>query len=942
MENDEIVIKGARENNLKNIDLRIPKNKLVVFTGVSGSGKSTLAFDTIFAEGQRRYMESLSSYARQFLGNYEKPDVDSIEGLTPAISIDQKTKSHNPRSTVGTVTEIYDFLRLLFGKIGKAYCPIHHLKISALSIDEIVSLVKQNPENSKLTILSPVVRNEKGTHQQTLEKFFKAGFSRLRIDSEEEKRYFTIPNLDKNKKHTIDVVIDRMFLKAENNERLVEAIKAALNLSDGFVEVDCDGKISLYSEYYSCPICGFSVPNIEPRLFSFNNPLGCCPTCKGLGKTISADEKLIVPDDSLTIKQGAIRFYSVNKIDASTIDYLELQALLKHYKIPDDIPFKDLTKKQKDLIFNGPDEPLSFKYRTSNGSIINKTVTEGVVGKLNRLYVNTNSEFMKRYYETFMSSTICPTCLGARLNDKVLAIKVAGKNIYELCLMPLNELLEWFKNLKLDEKDTKISELVVKEIINRLSFLCDVGLEYLSLSREAMTLSGGESQRIRLATQIGSKLSGITYVLDEPSIGLHQKDNDKLIKTMKEMRDLDNTMIVVEHDEDTMLAADYIVDVGPLAGDKGGQIVFAGKVKDFLNCTKSITANYLSKREEIKVPEIRRVGVHDLVIKGARCHNLKNIDVTFKIGCLNLVTGVSGSGKSSLVTEILYKNALKKLNPSSLTQDKPGECSAIKGLEYFDKVINVSQDPIGKTPRSNPATYVGVFDDIRDLFSQTKEARLKGFKKSDFSFNVKGGRCEACQGDGLTKISMAFLPDVYVTCPVCHGKRYTQEILEVTYKDKNIYDVLNMRVEEAYEFFKNIPQIARKIKALVDVGLGYIKLGQSSVTLSGGESQRIKLAFELQKVSTGNTLYILDEPTTGLSTYDISKLLNVLNEFVNNGNTVIVIEHNLDFIKCADYIVDLGPDGGDKGGNLVVEGTPEEVSKCPLSYTGQYLKKFLH
>lgn len=938
MANDYIIIKGAKENNLKNVDLTIPKNKLVVFTGVSGSGKSTLAFDTIFAEGQRRYIESLSSYARQFLGSYEKPDVDSIEGLTPAISIDQKTKSHNPRSTVGTVTEIYDFLRLLFGKIGEAYCPNHHIKIKPLTAEQITELVFKNEKGSKIVIYAPLVRNEKGTHFDTLEKFIKAGFSRMKIDNLEENRYVTPPLLDKNKKHNIDIVIDRIILKDDSKERLLEAIKAALNNASGFVSVSVNGLSNLYSEHYSCPICGFSVPKIEPRLFSFNNPLGCCPTCKGLGKTIFCDQNLLVPDDTLSIKEGAIKFYSVNKIEANIIDWNDFEAVLKFYDIPEDVPFKDLTSEQKDIIFNGPKEPVCYKRRSNNGSIINKTVTEGLLDKINRLYCNTDSEEMKRYYEKFMSSKVCPTCKGARLNDKVLAIKVDDKNIYELCMMSLKDLLNWFKNIHLDETQKKIADLVIKEIINRLSFLCDVGLEYLTLAREAMTLSGGESQRIRLATQIGSKLSGIIYVLDEPSIGLHQSDNDKLIKTMKEMRDLENTMIVVEHDEDTIKAADYVVDVGIGAGDHGGNIVFSGTPKDLLNCKDSITASYLSGRSKIEVPKIRRTGLHEIKIIGAKCHNLKNIDVSFKTGCLNLVTGVSGSGKSSLVNEILYKASFNRLNNAKLVT---GEYKKITGLEYFDKVINVSQEPIGRTPRSNPATYVKVFDDIRDLFALTKQARAKGFTKGDFSFNVKGGRCEACQGAGVSRISMAFLPDVYVTCPVCQGKRYTQEILQVTYKDKNIYDILNMRAEEAYEFFINIPQIARKLKTLVDVGLGYIKIGQASDTLSGGESQRVKLAYELEKVATSNTLYILDEPTTGLSTYDISKLLNVLNEFVNNGNTVIVIEHNLDFIKCADYINDLGPEGGDNGGRLIASGTPEEIVTNPNSLTGKYLKKYL-
>jgi excinuclease ABC subunit A len=938
MDKNELVITGARENNLKNVDLTIPKDKLVVFTGVSGSGKSTLAFDTIFAEGQRRYIESLSSYARQFLGSYEKPDVDSIDGLTPTISIDQKTKSHNPRSTVGTVTEIYDFLRLLYGRVGEVYCPHHHIKIEALTASQITDLVMANKEGSNITILSPMVRNEKGSQFETMDKFFRAGFTRMRIDGSSEMRYQAVPLLDKNKKHTIDVVVDRLILKPESKERLLEGIKAALDISKGFVNIDVNGEVKLYSEHHSCPICGFSVPKIEPRLFSFNNPLGCCPDCKGLGVKITADPALLVPNPDLSLEQGAVRFYTVNKQEANTIDCSDLFAICDHYHIRKDVPFRTLSEEQKDVIFNGPKEPILYTYESSGGSLIKKTVTEGVLGKINRLYNTTTSEMMKEYYALFMSTHICETCHGARLNEQVLSVYVDKKNIFDLCSMQLGDLLNWFKNINLTDTQRTISDLVIKEIISRLTFLCRVGLDYLTLGREAMTLSGGESQRIRLATQIGSKLSGIIYVLDEPSIGLHQRDNDKLIQTMKDMRDLGNTLIVVEHDEDTMRAADFLVDVGPGAGEHGGQIVFAGKPSEIVNCPNSITGDYLSGRRKIEVPAIRRPGIHELTIKGAKCHNLKNIDVTFKTGALNLVTGVSGSGKSSLVTEILYKAMLNKLG---IGKETPGAYDKIEGLKYFDKVINVSQDPIGKTPRSNPATYVKVFDDIRMLFASTKEARLKGFDAGTFSFNTKGGRCEACQGDGVTRISMAFLPDVYVTCPVCHGKRYTDEVLEVMYKGKNIYDVLDMRAEEAYDFFINVPGIARKLKTLIDVGLGYIKLGQPSPTLSGGESQRVKLAYELEKVSTSNTLYILDEPTTGLHSYDISKLLNVLDQFVENGNTVVVIEHNLDFIKCADWVVDLGPEGGDRGGELLVEGTPEEVAACQKSYTGQYLKKYL-
>ena len=938
MDKEEIVIKGARENNLKNVDLTIPKNALVVFTGVSGSGKSTLAFDTIFAEGQRRYVESLSSYARQFLGSYEKPDVDSIDGLTPTISIDQKTKSHNPRSTVGTVTEIYDYLRLLFGRIGEAYCPHHHIKIEALTAQQIADLVMDRPEGTHIEVMAPLARNEKGTFADDIAKFLKAGFNRMKIDAEAEQRYQTVPLLDKNAKHTIYIVIDRIVLKPDSKERVLEAVKSALDIGNGYVNVSADGEEKLYSEHHSCPVCGFSVPEIEPRLFSFNNPLGCCPDCKGLGEIISADPDLLVPNPDLSIEEGALRFYSVNKQEVETMDWLDLEHICEAYKIPLNKPFRSLTKAQKDIVFYCPKEPVRYTVRTRNGSTLNKTAAEGALTKLNRLYQNTTSSWMKEYYGTFMSSRECPTCHGARLNEKVLAIYVDGKNIDDVCRMPLNECLEWFRNIHLTETQHAIADMVVNEIRNRLQFLCDVGLDYLTLSREAMTLSGGESQRIRLATQIGSKLSGIVYVLDEPSIGLHQRDNDRLIKTMKEMRDLGNTLIVVEHDTDTMRAADFLVDVGPGAGDHGGKIMYAGKPEGIVNVPDSITGQYLSGKKSIPVPEFRRPGVHKLVVRGARCHNLKNIDVTFKTGALNLVTGVSGSGKSSLVNEILYKALRRQLGSSKET---PGEYTKIDGLKYFDKVINVDQDPIGATPRSNPATYINVFDDIRAVFAETREAKLKGFTKSSFSFNTKGGRCEACQGNGVTKISMAFMPDVYVTCPVCHGKRYTDEILSCLYHGKSIYDVLNMRAEEAVEFFADVPSIRKKLQTLVDVGLGYIRIGQGSPTLSGGESQRVKLAYELEKASTGDTLYILDEPTTGLHIDDISRLVKVLDRFVEQGNTVIVIEHNLDFIKCADWIVDLGPEGGDRGGQVVVEGTPEQVAECASSYTGQYLRKYL-
>lgn len=937
MAKEEIVIVGARENNLKNIDLSIPKNKLVVFTGVSGSGKSTLAFDTIFAEGQRRYVESLSSYARQFLGSFEKPDVDSIDGLSPSISIDQKTTSHNPRSTVGTVTEIYDYLRLLFGRIGVAYCPTHNEKIKPYTAEQMAKIiVNENEVGTKVIILAPLVRNEKGSHYDTMEKFFKAGFSRLKIDSEPITRYPTIPLLDKNKKHNIDVVVDRLILKENDNERVLEALKAALNIANGYVDVEINGKIRLFSEHHSCPICGFSVPPIEPRIFSFNNPLGCCEDCNGLGVKVEASPDLLVPNQNLTLNEGAIKYYAQK--GEETIEKHELNALCAYYKIPMDVPYRKLSEQQKNILMYGPKDVVTYTYESINGSLYKKTITEGIKTKIDRLYNSTTSSMMKEYYSSFMATRVCPSCKGARLNKKVLAIKVGGKNIYELCSMSLDKLLDFFNNIELSASEAKIAELVIAEIKNRLKFLIDVGLEYLTLARSAMSLSGGEAQRIRLATQIGSKLTGVLYVLDEPSIGLHQRDNDKLIATLKEMRDLGNSLIVVEHDEDTMREADFLVDIGPGAGEHGGEIVFAGKPEEIKKATNSLTADYLLGRKKIEVPSFRRPGVREVVIKGARCHNLKDIDVTFKTGCLNLVTGVSGSGKSSLVTEILYKKVRQHLG---IGKDEPGECDGIEGIEYFDKVINVSQEPIGKTPRSNPATYVKVFDDIRELFALTKEARAKGFDKSTFSFNVKGGRCEACQGDGVKRISMNFLPDVYVECDECHGKRYTEEVLEVHYKGKNIYDVLNMRVEEAYEFFKNIPSIERKLKTLMDVGLSYIKLGQSSTTLSGGEAQRVKLAYELERPSTSSTLYILDEPTTGLHVSDIKYLMNVFNRLVDEGNTVVVIEHNLDVIKCADYIVDLGPEGGDNGGTLVATGTPEEIANNKKSYTGKYLKRYL-
>ncbi len=937
MEQKYIVIKGARENNLKNIDLSIPKEKLVVFTGVSGSGKSTLAFDTIYNEGQRRYVESLSSYARQFLGNVEKPDVDSIEGLSPAIAIDQKTTSHNPRSTVGTVTEIYDYLRLLYARIGVAYCPTHYEKIMKTTIYQMVELIRKKPVGSKITIMAPVVQNEKGTHKDTLEKFLRLGFERVRVDGE-IKRISEVEPLDKNKKHFIDIVVDRLILKEENLPRLHESLESAVDVSDGLVIIKDDNDDLLLSEKASCPHCGFSVPNLEPRLFSFNSPLGCCPDCRGLGIKQEASEELLVPNDNFSINQGAIVYFK-NQIGGNTIEWQEFCYLCDFYGIPRDVPYRKLTKEQRKILMYGSKEEIRYTIKSNSGNIMHRTGIEGVITRITRLFLTTNSEFMRTYYANFMRDSICPTCHGARLNDKVLSVKIGGLNIFEMCNLSLGDLKTFLINLELSEEEKNIASLVLKEIINRVSFLIDVGLDYLNLSRMAMTLSGGESQRIRLATQIGSKLTGVLYVLDEPSIGLHQRDNDKLLATLKNMVKLGNSLVVVEHDEDTMLAADYLVDIGPGAGEHGGYIVAQGTPKEVMENENSLTGSYLIGKNYIPYPLYRAKGNGKfLKIKGASENNLKHIDVQIPLNTLTLVTGVSGSGKSSLVTEVLYKSIYKELIGG---KEIPGKCDSILGIKEIDKVINVSQDPIGKTPRSNPATYIGVFDDIRELFANTKLARAKGYDKGRFSFNVRGGRCEKCEGDGVKRITMNFLPDVYVTCEECNGKRYNYDTLEVTYKGKNIADILDMTVEDACVFFENINSIYSKLKTLADVGLGYIRLGQSSTTLSGGEAQRVKLAYELAKKSTGKTLYILDEPTTGLHMDDVKRLINVLRSFVTLGNTVIVIEHNLDVIKNADYIIDLGPEGGNNGGQVVVTGTPEEVSKCETSYTGQYLKNIL-
>lgn len=939
MSSKKIIIKGARENNLKNVSLELPKDAFIVFTGLSGSGKSTLAFDTIYSEGQRRYVESLSSYARMFLGNFEKPDVDSIEGLSPAISIDQKSSSRNPRSTVGTVTEIYDYLRLLYSRIGVPYCPHHHQRIESFTPRQIVDFIFKKPINTRLQILSPIVKEEKGTHKDTLSKLKQQGFERVRVDGVLY-RLDEVPLLEKNKKHSIDIVIDRIVLKEEARSRIYEAIELALDWGHGYVITLFGQEEQLFSEHHSCPICGFSVPKLEPRLFSFNSPLGCCPDCNGLGIKREVDPDLLVPNPNEILSKGAIAYYK-NTWGTLNIEWQEFCYLCKLYHIPMDVPYRTLTEDQKRIVLLGSTQEHQYEIKSSSGNIKRRRgFIEGPKRRIERLYLTSDSVIMKEWYESFMRDRVCETCHGARLNPQVLAIKVGGLNIYEMTTLTIGDLLDFLNNLQLTPMEEDIARLVLKEIKVRLEFLKKVGLEYLTLSRMAMTLSGGELQRIRLATQIGSKLSGVLYVLDEPSIGLHQRDNSLLIETLKEMRDLGNTLIVVEHDEDTMRECDYLVDIGPKAGIHGGEIVAHGTIEDIMNEPRSITGQYLSGEKFIPVPMNRLKGNgQSLIVKGARCHNLKNITVSIPLGAFTCVTGVSGSGKSSLVTEIIYKKLYQLLN--NRRDLIAGEHDEILGLEFIDKVINVSQEPIGRTPRSNPATYTGVFDEIRELFSNTTEARSKGYDKSRFSFNVKGGRCEKCQGGGVIRIPMNFLPDVYVKCDQCGGTRYNEETLSVTYKGKNISDVLEMTIEDAYTFFENIPSIARKLRVLNDIGLGYIKLGQSATTLSGGEAQRIKLAYELQKKPTGHTLYILDEPTTGLHIDDISRLLEVLQAMVNHGDTVLVIEHNLDVIKVADYIIDLGPEGGNKGGNVVVCGTPEEIAACPESHTGRYLKDAL-
>ena len=937
MELDKIIIRGAKENNLKNISLDIPRNKLVVMTGLSGSGKTSLAFDTIYAEGQRRYVESLSAYARQFLGGVDKPNVELIEGLSPAISIDQKTTSNNPRSTVGTVTEIYDYLRLLYARVGVPYCPDHHIPITGLTITEMVNTVNQYEDGTKMTILAPIVRNKKGTFKDTFEKLQKDGYVRVRVDGEIKLLEDDI-TLEKNNRHDIDVVVDRIVKRSDSRSRIHDSMETALSLADGKVIVSTGDKENLFSSNYACSICGFSVPTLEPRLFSFNAPLGACPTCHGLGITEEVDVDILIPDPDLSINEGGIKYYK-NIVGTENIEWQTFAMLCKTYKIPLDKPIKTFTKKQMDIILNGSDRPIKYVIYSSSGNRYDRNdFIEGVKKLIERRYVETTSSWSKDWYHSFMMESTCPTCSGKRLNKEALSVIVGDKNIMEFTAMSVVQALDWLDKLTLTETQAKIAELVIKEIRNRLQFLKDVGLDYLTLDRLAGTLSGGEAQRIRLATQIGSRLSGVLYVLDEPSIGLHQRDNARLIETLKNMRDLGNSLIVVEHDEETMMSADWIVDIGPGAGIHGGNVMASGTPLEVMKNENSITGLYLSGKKRIDVPKSRRKGNGKYVeIQGASENNLKHINVKFPLGKFIVVTGVSGSGKSTLVNEIFTKAVQQSIG--KMKRVKPGKFDKIKGTENIDKLVQIDQDPIGRTPRSNPATYTGVFDDIRDVFAATPEAKMRGYDKGRFSFNVKGGRCEACQGDGVKVISMNFLPDVYVPCEVCHGQRYNDATLQCTFKGKNIYEVLEMPVEEALSFFANNPKIKNKLQTLNDVGLGYLKLGQSSTTLSGGEAQRVKLASELQKKPTGKTVYILDEPTTGLHTDDVKRLIAVLQRIVDTGNTVLVIEHNLDVIKCADWIIDLGPEGGDNGGTVIVTGTPEKVAKEEKSWTGQYLKK---
>ncbi|MCF6096987.1 excinuclease ABC subunit UvrA [Thermovorax subterraneus] len=937
MSKDKIIVKGAREHNLKNIDVEIPRDKLVVITGISGSGKSTLAFDTIYAEGQRRYVESLSAYARQFLGQMDKPDVDYIEGLSPAISIDQKTTSKNPRSTVGTVTEIYDYLRLLFARIGRPHCPRCDREISQQTVDQMVDAVMEMPEGTKIQVLSPVVRGRKGEHQKLLEGIKKDGFMRVRIDGEIMEVGEEI-KLDKNKKHNIEIIVDRIVVRPGVESRLADSIETALARSGGLVVIDVIGeKEILFSQNFACPDCGISLEELSPRMFSFNSPYGACPACSGLGVNMEIDPDLVIPDRSKSVAEGAIVPWSSSP---DGYYFQMLQAVLEHYGYDVETPLEKMDERMIDILLYGSDEIIDFYYESRYGSTRHyRGYFEGVINNLKRRYEETDSEWSREEIEQFMSTRPCPACKGARLKPESLAVKVGGLSIAEVTALSIRDCMRFFQELELTEKERIIAQQVLKEIKNRLQFLIDVGLDYLTLDRPAGTLSGGESQRIRLATQIGSRLVGVLYILDEPSIGLHQRDNERLIRTLKELRDLGNTVLVVEHDEDTMRAADYIIDIGPGAGEHGGRVVAAGPVEVIEKCEESLTGKFLSGKLKIPVPPKRRKpDGRWIVLRGCREHNLKDIDVKFPVGLFTCVTGVSGSGKSTLVNEILYKALKEKL---SGVKTRPGDFDGIEGVEYVEKVINIDQSPIGRTPRSNPATYTGVFNDIREVFSLTPEARMRGYKPGRFSFNVKGGRCEACKGDGIIKIEMHFLADVYVPCEVCKGKRYNRETLEVKYKGKSIADVLDMTVDEALEFFQNLPKIRRKLETLRDVGLGYIKLGQSSTTLSGGEAQRVKLAAELSRKNNGGTVYILDEPTTGLHPADIKKLLDVLHRLVDGGSTVIVIEHNLDVIKTADYVIDLGPEGGDAGGEIVAQGTPEDVAANEKSYTGHFLKKVL-
>ncbi len=935
---DKIVVKGARAHNLKDIDVTIPRDKLVVLTGLSGSGKSSLAFDTIYAEGQRRYVESLSAYARQFLGQMDKPDVDTIEGLSPAISIDQKTTSRNPRSTVGTVTEIYDYLRLMYARVGRPICPTHQIEITSQTVEQMVDRILEHPEGTKMQVLAPIVSGRKGTHVKTLEDIKRQGYVRVRINGETIGLDDDI-QLEKNKKHSIEVVIDRIVVKEGISARLSDSLEAALRLADGMVLVDVIGQQEiLFSEHHACPYCGFSIGELEPKLFSFNSPFGACPTCDGLGMKQMVDPDLVIPDKSLSLRQNAIAPW-----DSPTSTYYPqlLEAVCAHFKIDMDTPIGDLPKEHYDIILNGSKgEKFPFRYVNEFGfTRDSETKFSGVIPNIERRYRETSSEYVRESTERYMAQVPCPSCKGHRLKKEALAVQINGKHISEITSYSVTEAMDFVGGLDLTEKERQIARLVLREIEERLGFLINVGLDYLTLSRAAGTLSGGEAQRIRLATQIGSRLTGVLYILDEPSIGLHQRDNDRLIETLKSMRDIGNTLLVVEHDEDTMLAADYLLDIGPGAGVHGGEIVSIGTPEEVMNDPKSLTGEYLSGKKFIPLPEERRKGDGRLIeIIGAKENNLKNVSVSIPLGTFAAVTGVSGSGKSTLINEILHKSLAQKINRA---KSKPGEHKEIRGVEQLEKVIDIDQSPIGRTPRSNPATYTGVFDDIRDVFAMTNEAKVRGYKKGRFSFNVKGGRCEACNGDGIIKIEMHFLPDVYVPCEVCRGKRYNRETLEVLYKGKNISDVLQMTVEDAINYFEHIPKIQRKMKTLFDVGLGYITLGQPATTLSGGEAQRVKLASELHRRSNGKSFYILDEPTTGLHVHDIARLLEVLQRLVENGDTVLVIEHNLDVIKTADYIIDLGPEGGHKGGEIIATGTPEEVAKAPKTYTGKYLKPIL-